>query len=82
MAKLLKEDIELNIKIAKRIKILRMDISSKPSQFAKEHMIDRQVLHRWESTTDNRGISIHTIYKFTKLIGISLKDFFDDPLFK
>ncbi len=71
----------LNDKIAIRIKFLREQIEPIQSKFADNNMIDRQILSRWESTTDKRGLSIHTISKFCKMINISLQDFFDDELF-
>ncbi|WP_417364313.1 helix-turn-helix domain-containing protein [Galbibacter sp.] len=77
-----KEEKILNEKIAIRIKQLRIGIEPIQSKFAKEHLIDRQMLSRWESTNDNRGITIHTILKFCKMINISLKEFFDDELFR
>lgn len=76
-----KEEKELNEKIATRIKKLRVEIEPIQSKFAKEHLIDRQMLSRWENTKDNRGISIHTVLKFCNMINISLKEFFDDPSF-
>jgi transcriptional regulator with XRE-family HTH domain len=77
-----KEEKELNEKIAIRIKQLRLEREPIQSKFAKEHLIDRQMLNRWENTKDNRGISIHTVLKFCNMIDISLKEFFDDDLFR
>lgn len=72
----------LNDKIAIRIKFLREQIEPVQSKFADDNMIDRQIVSRWESTTDKRGLSIHTISKFCKMIDISLRDFFDYKIFK
>lgn len=72
----------LNDKIANRIKYLRERIEPVQSKFADDNMIDRQIVSRWESTKDKRGLSIHTIDKFCKMINISLKDFFDDKVFE
>lgn len=77
-----KQKTILNDKIAIRIKFLREKIEPVQSKFADDNMVDRQIVSRWESTTDKRGLSIHTISKFCKMIDISLKDFFDDKLFK
>lgn len=82
MGKLNEDDIILNQKIALRVKNLRYEIESNQSKFAKQHGIDRQMLSRWENANDKRGISIHTIRRFCKIINMSLKDFFDDELFQ
>jgi len=81
MGKLNDADIVFNQKIALRLKNLREEINLSQAQFAKKHNIDRQIISRWENTNDNRGISIHTIRRFCKLINISLKEFFDDKSF-
>lgn len=77
MAELGKEDTLLKNKIADRIKFLRTETGLSQSDFAKKYEIDRQILNRWESKNNKRGITIYTISKFCKLIGISLKEFFD-----
>jgi transcriptional regulator with XRE-family HTH domain len=82
MAKLTNEDIKLKIAIASRIEELRDATGLTKSQFAKEHAIDRQAIGRWENTEDTRGITIYTIERFCGMVNISLKDFFDSPLFK
>lgn len=82
MAKLKPEDVLLNERISQRIKELRTAQNSNQSEFAQSHCIDRQTLHRWENGGEKRGVSIHTVQKFCGMIGISLKDFFDSPLFK
>lgn len=82
MAELSKEDIVLKNKIAHRIEDLRLKTGLTQSEFAKEHNIDRQALSRWESTKNKRGITIYTLERFCKMIGISLRDFFDSPTFK
>lgn len=81
MAKASKEERLLNEKIAKRIKSLRTAIEPIQARFAKENLLDRQLLSRWENSTDKRGVSIHTIKRFCDMIGISLVEFFDDDLF-
>ncbi|WP_369765278.1 helix-turn-helix domain-containing protein [Flavobacterium sp. WC2429] len=77
MAELEKEDIILKNKIADRIQSLRLETGLSQSEFAQKHDIDRQIINRWESKTNKRGITIYTINKFCKMIGISLKDFFN-----
>lgn len=77
MAELDKEDIILKNKIAERIQVLRTKTGLSQSEFAKKHEIDRQILNRWESTNNKRGVTIYTIKKFCKMINISLQDFFD-----
>lgn len=91
MAELTKEDIVIANKVADRIKNLRIQYSGeKQIDFAKKYGIDKQYLPRWEghvkidSKTNKikgRGVSIYTIQNFCNLIGISLKEFFDDPVF-
>lgn len=82
MKGLSKDDIIFNQRIALRLKRLREKVQPVQAQFAKEHHIDRQILSRWENPNDKRGISIHTIRRFCKIINISLKDFFDDKIFE
>ena len=82
MAKLKPEDVLLNERISQRIKELRIAENINQSEFAHFHCIDRQTLHRWENGGKKRGVSIHSIRKFCQMIGISLKDFFDSPIFK
>jgi transcriptional regulator with XRE-family HTH domain len=81
MSKLSPEDIEFNRKVALRVKELRLKVNKNQSKFAEAHFIDRQMINRWENTKDKRGISIHTINKFCKMLNIQLKDFFDSELF-
>lgn len=76
MAELDKEDLILKNKIAERIQFLRMKTGLSQSDFAKKNEIDRQILNRWESTTNKRGVNIYTINRFCKMINISLADFF------
>lgn len=77
MAELDKEDIKLKNKIAERIQFLRIKTGLSQSDFAKKHDIDRQILNRWESTNNKRGVTIYTINKFCKMIGISISEFFN-----
>ena len=82
MGRLDKDDIILNQKIALRLRKLREEIEPIQAKFAKKNHIDRQILSRWENSNNKRGVSIHTIQRFCKLINISLTDFFDDELFR
>lgn len=77
MGALDERDILLKNKIADRIKFFRANTGLSQSEFAKKFEIDRQILNRWESTNNKRGLTIYTIAKFCDLVGISLKDFFD-----
>lgn len=76
MAELEQEDIELKNKIAERIQYLRIKTGLTQSDFAKKYEIDRQILNRWESTKNKRGVNIYTINKFCKMLGITLTEFF------
>ncbi len=82
MARKETDEFQLNQQIASRIRELRIKCEPIQAKFAKENLLDRQLLSRWESTTDERGVSIHTIKRFCNMIGISLADFFDDELFR
>lgn len=77
MGALDERDILLKNKIADRIKFFRANTGLSQSEFSKKFEIDRQILNRWESTNNKRGLTIYTIAKFCDLVGISLKDFFD-----
>tara|TARA_R110001583_G_scaffold192614_1_gene359330 strand:- start:42314 stop:42559 length:246 start_codon:yes stop_codon:yes gene_type:complete len=77
MAGLDKDDIILKNKIAERIKSLRIKTGLSQSDFAKLHDIDRQIINRWESNLNKRGITIYTIKRFCNMLNISLKEFFD-----
>ncbi|GHA32817.1 hypothetical protein GCM10007103_12830 [Salinimicrobium marinum] len=92
MAELSDEDIILANKISIRIKYLREKYCGpKQADFVKKHSIDKQLISRWENPikTDpksgkktGRGISIYSVNQFCSIIEISLKDFFDDEIFK
>ena len=77
MGALDERDILLKNKIADRIKFFRANTGLSQSEFSKKFEIDRQILNRWKSTNNKRGLTIYTIAKFCDLVGISLKDFFD-----
>lgn len=80
MAELSRDDIDLKNKIADRIKFLRMKTGLSQSDFARRHDIDRQILNRWESKNNKRGVTIYTISRFCKMVNMTLKDFFDFDL--
>jgi len=77
MAELDKEDVLLKNQIAERVQFLRNKTGLSQSDFAKKHDIDRQIINRWESKTNKRGITVYTIKRFCNMIGITLKEFFD-----
>lgn len=77
-----KEEKLLNKKISLRIKSIRKSIEPNQSKFAENNLIDRQLISRWENINDERGISIHSVDKFCKMANISLREFFDDEIFK
>lgn len=81
MAELTKEDTILKIKIAERIQSLRLKTGLSQTDFAEKHHIDRQLINRWESLKNKRGVTIYTIQKFCKMINVTLQDFFDDETF-
>ncbi|WP_269235005.1 helix-turn-helix domain-containing protein [Flavobacterium flavigenum] len=82
MAELTKEDTILQKKIAERIQFLRLKTGLSQTDFAQKNHIDRQVINRWESIKNKRGVTIYSIQKFCKMLDITLKDFFDDEEFK
>lgn len=81
MAELSKEDIIFKNKIAQRIETLRLETGLNQTKFAEEHDIERQTINRWESQITKRGVNIHTVRKFCKMIDISLSKFFDSDEF-
>jgi DNA-binding XRE family transcriptional regulator len=81
MAELSKEDIIFKNKIAQRIETLRLQTGLNQTKFAERHDIERQTINRWESQITKRGVNIHTVRKFCKMINISLSNFFDSDEF-
>lgn len=81
MAELTEKDIKLKNKIAERIEFLRIKTGLSQTDFAKKYDIDRQIINRWESVTNKRGVTIYTVQKFCNMIGITLKEFFDSENF-
>tara|TARA_R100000988_G_C3912463_1_gene122731 strand:+ start:231 stop:509 length:279 start_codon:yes stop_codon:yes gene_type:complete len=92
MSGLSDKDIIIANKIADRIKALRIqDTGLRQIDFVEKYNIEKQEISRWENpvTKDlvtgkikGRGVTVYTINRFCNLIGISLKEFFDDKLFK
>jgi len=82
MSKLTEDDIKLRNKITQRLINLRESTGLTQSEFARMHEIDRQQINRWESFESERGVTVYTINRFCKILKISLKDFFDDSIFK
>ncbi len=80
MGKLRKEDIILRKKIKLRLKQLRGKESK--SGLAKEIDIDRQNFQPWEEVGSERGMTIYSISRVCKSMGITLKEFFDDEIFR
>lgn len=78
MAELSKHDEMLKASIAQRIKTLREKTNLSQSEFARDHLIDRQTLNRWEN---GRGVTIYTIAKFCQFMEISIAEFFSDDEF-
>lgn len=80
MGKLRKEDIILRQKIKLRLKQLRGEESK--SSLSKEIDVDRQNFQPWEEIGSDRGMTIYSINRVCKSLGITLKEFFDDEIFK
>lgn len=82
MAKLRKEDEILKAKIKERLSKIRNELGDSKSDISKNIDIDRQNFQPWENLKSNRGISIYSLNRICIALGISLKDFFDDELFR
>lgn len=82
MAKLRKEDEILKVKIKERLSKIRNELGDSKSDISKNIDIDRQNFQPWENLKSNRGISIYSLNRICIALGISLKDFFDDELFR
>jgi transcriptional regulator with XRE-family HTH domain len=79
-AKLDSTDTELKEKIALRIKELRLSTGKKQNDFATNNLeTDKQMLQRLES---GRGATIYSVNRMCLALNITLKDFFDSPLFE
>ena len=82
MAKLRKEDEILKTKIKERLSKLRNELGDSKSDLSKNIDIDRQNFQPWENLKSNRGISIYSLNRICNALGITLKEFFDDELFR
>ncbi len=78
-AKLDNTDIQLKLAIAKRFVELRKDSGKTQEKFAHEAGRDKQSYNKNEK---GKGATIYTINKFCLEYNITLKQFFDSPLFK
>jgi transcriptional regulator with XRE-family HTH domain len=76
--RLSKDDAKLKDKIALRLKEIRESTGKNKTEFAYDLGVDKQVVSRLEN---GRGATIYTIDKYCKLMGMTLGDFFDTPLF-
>jgi len=77
-AKLDSTDIQLKLAIAKRLVEIRKDSGKTQETFAHESGRDKQSYNKNEK---GKGTTIYTIYKFCTENDITLKEFFDSPLF-
>ncbi len=78
-AKLDDIDQKLRLAISKRFKQIRENSGKTQESFAHGSGRDKQNYNKNET---GKGATIYTIYKFCLENNISLKDFFDSPLFK
>lgn len=77
-AKLDNIDISLKLAIAKRFEEIRRNSGKTQEAFAHESGRDKQSYNKNEK---GKGATIYTINKFCIENGITLKEFFDSPLF-
>ena len=81
MGNLRPEHIILRDQIKLRLKELREESSQNKSNLSKDVEIDRQNFQAWEKLEVGRGMSIYSIRRVCKALGITLKDFFDSAIF-
>lgn len=74
-----KDDLKLKQKIIDRLREVRERTGKNQTDFAYELNVDRQVVSRIES---GGGTSIYMVQRYCRAAGISLKEFFDSPLFE
>jgi transcriptional regulator with XRE-family HTH domain len=77
--KLTKEDIKFRDLIAERLREVREKTEMNQTQFSYELGVESQSISRYET---GGGASIYVIRRYCRQAGISLKEFFDSPLFK
>ncbi|MCG2419383.1 XRE family transcriptional regulator [Aequorivita sp. F47161] len=82
MAKLREEDEKLKKKIKQRLFLLREKLGDSKSDVSKNIDVDRQNFQPWENLKSDRGITIYSLNRICKALGITLKEFFDDELFR
>jgi DNA-binding XRE family transcriptional regulator len=82
MAKLREEDEILKKRIKLRLNRLREELGESKSDVSKNIEVDRQNFQPWENLRSDRGITIYSLNRICRAFGITLKDFFDDQLFK
>ncbi|TDN80370.1 hypothetical protein DET49_13211 [Salegentibacter sp. 24] len=82
MAKLREEDEILKQKIKLRLLGLREKQGDSKSGISKNIDVDRQNFQPWENIKSKRGITIYSLNRICKALGITLKEFFDDELFR
>jgi transcriptional regulator with XRE-family HTH domain len=76
--KLSKEDIEFRSQIAQRLKEIRESTEKNQTEFGYDLGIDQQAVSRIEA---GQGASIYVIRNYCRAAGITLKKFFDSPIF-
>lgn len=81
MSKLSEKDLQLRDNIKKRMNELLEESKLAQSTFADKANIDRQHINRWVNPNSNRGVSIYNLNKFCNILDVTLKTFFDSPLF-
>lgn len=82
MAKLRDEDEILKRKIKQRLFELREKLGNSKSDVSKSIVDDIQNFQPWENLKSDRGITIYSLNRICKALGISLQEFFDDDLFR
>lgn len=81
MARLRPEDIIFRDKLKQRLANIREGKGGTKSDLSKNIEVDRQNFQPWEDKDAARGISIYSLNRVCKALGISLSDFFNDPIF-
>lgn len=81
MATLREEDKIIREKIKLRLHELREFYGKTKADASGVIDVDRQNFQEWEKPNTNRGMTIYSINRICKSFGITLKDFFDSPIF-
>ena len=82
MAQLRIEDKVLRDKIKLRLKRLRNEQEKSKTDVSKRVEVDRQNFQPWENLDSERGMTIYSINRVCKALGITLHDFFNDEIFQ